>query len=101
MTLVLLTFLSVLINSATAFLPRNSFPSLPVHHRFKATASAQDCTLSEAEDDASPVLLKDLKTGRTIECYVHSLAKLSGDDSQYVVAVPCDPCGEALFGFYL
>jgi len=74
-----------------------SFAPQPFHHRatrrLRATEPS-DVELDPADEDAAPILLKDPKTKRSIECYPHSYAKIPDDAMQYVVAVPCDPCIE-------
>lgn len=72
-------------------------PALEMHLVLRSApiedlAPTPECDLEEADDDADSVVLRSIKTGRVIECYLHSLAKIENDASSYIVAVPCDPC---------
>jgi hypothetical protein len=89
-------FYAALFASARAFLPVNLlFPRQQVHWvKVSSSTTTPACNLEEADDDAASVVLRSTLTGRTIECYLHSHAKIEGDPCEYVVAVPCDPCVE-------
>lgn len=51
-------------------------------------------SLTEA-DEKEAIVLHEPSSSKFIECYVHSYAKVSGNEEiNYVVAVPCDPCIE-------
>ncbi len=89
------------IRNAVGFMPRTTLVGKPAASRQHLVMAAPleetalpACELEEADDDADPVVLRSTKTGRVIECYLHSLAKIDKDPAQYIVAVPCDPCVE-------
>mmetsp|Transcript_53138 Transcript_53138/g.105390 ORF Transcript_53138/g.105390 Transcript_53138/m.105390 type:complete len:237 (-) Transcript_53138:117-827(-) len=83
-----LVLTALLVTLATSFVPHTT----RLHSRPRSTSQLKSCDLTEADDHDAIVILRQPWDGKSIECAIHSMAKIEGDPMQYVVAIPADPC---------